>query len=152
MSDLKVNLNNLGLHSAGVARYMYENAYKYDLQKEEMYTLGLLHDVGKLMSDDDHENAGAMLMDHLRYKYAEFIAWHGTTPTDYLMNTMREKVPAELLLLWEADNRIDQHGVDVGYEGRLEDIGTRYGKESQEYKIAEEIIEYLRRLDNEDIH
>ena len=39
--------------------------------------------------------------------------------------------------------QIDKFGNDVGYIKRLEDIQNRYGKESEIYKKAEKLIEYI---------
>ena len=41
----KIN-ENKKKHMFGVVQFMYEQAPKYNLNPEEMYTLGLLHDIG----------------------------------------------------------------------------------------------------------
>lgn len=52
------------MHS--VAEYMYRNAKKYDLNPEEMYILGLIHDIGYLKDRLDHEVHGARLLEKRR--------------------------------------------------------------------------------------
>lgn len=53
-------------------------------------------------------------------------------------------IPSQLILLWEADMHVDQSGEDVGYEARLEDIGSRLGFDSEPYRICSKTIEWLK--------
>jgi putative nucleotidyltransferase with HDIG domain len=49
-------------HMIGVAEYMRNNAPKYNLHPEAMYTLGLLHDIGYLYGRHQHESLGAEML------------------------------------------------------------------------------------------
>ena len=49
-----------------------------------------------------------------------------------------------LTILNIADKSIDKYGNDVGFEKRLEDILTRYGYDSIQYKDAKLLIEELK--------
>ena len=133
-------------HMHGVAEYMYRNAKKYDLNSEEMYILGLVHDIGYLKDRLDHEVHGARLLEKEGYKYSSIISWHGTTPLDYmrLRDCSVEDIPKELILLWEADVSVDSMGNEVGFKGRLTDVGLRYGFDSLPHRIVEETINWLK--------
>ena len=48
-----------------VAEYMRENAYKYSLDKDLMYVLGLLHDIGYLKGRIGHEKYGYEMMQNI---------------------------------------------------------------------------------------
>lgn len=49
-----------------------------------------------------------------------------------------------LTILNIADKSIDKYGNDVGFKKRLEDILTRYGNDSIQYKDAKLLIEELK--------
>jgi putative nucleotidyltransferase with HDIG domain len=117
--------NKVILHSKGVAEVMYKLANE---NKEEMYLLGLLHDIGKLRGFEDHEKNGAILLTHIGIKYPNEIYYHGKIQDEYSS--------PELDLLNAADLSVDSEGNIVGYQKRIEDIGNRYGFESTEYKNA----------------
>lgn len=133
-------------HMHGVAEYMYRNANKYGLNPEEMYILGLLHDIGYVQGRLDHEVIGARLLEKEGYKHSSIVSWHGTTPLDYmrLRDCSVEDIPKELILLWEADVSVDSMGNEVGFKDRLTDIGLRYGFDSLPYRIVEETINWLK--------
>ena len=60
----KIN-NNKKMHMFGVAEFMYTEAPKYGLNPEEMYVLGLLHDVGYIFDDwHNHEENGEITFLH----------------------------------------------------------------------------------------
>lgn len=131
-------------HINGVAEYMYWNADKYDLDKDDMFLLGMLHDVGYLYGSEGHSEEGAKLLCKNRYVYAWAVAWHGKTPKEYLDAVQKTNVPKALILLWEADLSIDGNGDEVGFDARLEDIKKRYGENSRQYNAAAETIKWLR--------
>ncbi len=63
---------NQEAHMIGVAENMYHHANKYGLDPEEMYLIGLLHDIGYISrSKEGHEQYGAtlikMFFNQLRY-------------------------------------------------------------------------------------
>lgn len=118
-------------HIHSVAEWMYDHAHEYNLNPEEMYVLGLLHDIGYLRTKTGHATIGAHILKSTgldrRFLYA--IENHGTDLHDV-------KVTPELLLLKRADLQINSAGDFVGYTARLKDLKTRYGANSTQYKNA----------------
>ena len=116
-------------HVTAVANYMYEHAGEYGLKPEQMYTLGLLHDIGYIHGSVGHSAYGADLLSRMglddRFTYA--IANHGEDLSLMFV------VSPELKLLVEADLQIDSEGNFIGFEKRLEQIRERYGKTSVQY-------------------
>lgn len=134
-------------HMHGVAEYMYHHAEKYGLIPDEMYVLGLFHDIGYVRGKPEHERNGADLLRQFGVSgnFADIINYHGTSPEEY-MNLFRchpSEIPSALVLLWEADMHVDQTGEDVGYEARLRDIGNRLGFQSKAYNICKETVVWL---------
>ena len=133
-------------HMHGVAEYMYKHAEDFGLEnKDEMYLLGLLHDIGYLYgSKEEHEQRGAELLDD--YKYVNFVQAHGLTPQEYkaCYGYFDYEIPKEMLLLWTADMMIDLTGEEVGFEERLKGMEQECGLDSDAYRICKEIIDYLK--------
>ena len=137
-------------HMHGVAEYMYKNALKYNLNPDDMYLLGLLHDIRYIHGKEKHEEHGAQMLSKYDYPYSWIIEHHDWTPsmikTEYYMSD--EYIPTELFLLWEADMSIESTGrdagKDVGFEKRLENIGKRLGQDHEAYINCNEIIGYLK--------
>lgn len=122
------------LHSKAVAEVMYKLA---DENKEEMYILGLLHDIGKIAGFNNHESYGANLLASMGMKkYEQEIRYHGKVQNEYSSK--------ELDLLNAADLVVDSEGNVVGVTRRLEDIAERYGHESKEYQEAKKLSVLLR--------
>lgn len=136
-------------HMFGVAKYMAEHAEKYDLNPEQMYVLGLLHDIGFIDGQKDHADKGARILFELGYKDSKYISWHDTSPEDYKKSQLVEDIPRKLLLLYEADLSISWEGEEIGFDRRLADIKYHYGEESEEYETAVSTIEYLRSLEED---
>lgn len=139
-------------HMHGVAEYCYRHASDdfYRLDPDEMYVLGLAHDIGyvgdkmrhfkspKLFSS--HEEFGAMLLRKLGYSDYREVAMHGDLLNDnYLLDR-------KLLLLIEADLKIGMSEEEIGYDARLEDIRRRHGKDSRAYSLCKSNVEFLKRL------
>ncbi len=137
-------------HMQGVAKYMYENASKYNLDNQKMYTIGLLHDIGYIKGDaKDHEVYGANLLNDIfecDNKYVNAIRNHALTANEYTTkyNCKISDIPKEVLLLWEADLNVNAEGDCVGFDKRLEDIGNRHGFGSVAYINAKERVEFLK--------
>lgn len=142
--NLKISQQKIS-HMHGVAEYMYLNADKYRLNKEEMYILGLLHDIGYLNGKKHHPLYGGQILNNCGYSHSIYIYWHGSTPDEYKRahSCSDKEIPKQLVLLWEADLSIGITGENIGYEKRLEDIGNRYGLDSKAYRIAKETIDWL---------
>lgn len=142
---MKINRipDNRMRHMQKVAEYMLENADKYNLDKDEMYTLGLLHDIGYLFGAENHEINGENLLKKENYKYANIVGLHGLTPNEFLIKFGKD-IPIELILLWEADMSININGENVGFDKRLEDIKSRHGENSRAYITSKERVEWLK--------
>ena len=136
-----LEMNRL-LHSAGVAVYMSEHAAKYGIDPETAYIVGLLHDIGYIGGRDGHENRGANLLANLgvRADIADAIRPHGN-----FGDIDPGSVSNLFLLLIEADTQIDGQGAFVGFDGRLEDVGRRYGYDSENYREAAANIAFARK-------
>lgn len=140
--------HNKIMHSASVAQHMSENATKYGLDREEMYVLGLLHDIGYLFGQRDHAEDGDRLLREfgLTGKYAGFIALHDTNPFE-LKKQYGEHINPVLFLLQQADMTVDALGNFVGFDKRLKEIGRRYGEDSKAYETAKAIVKYQKQFD-----
>jgi hypothetical protein len=121
---------------------MYEEAERTGIvDKYEAYAVGLLHDIGYIISKDSHETEGALLLKGmgLRQDLIDAIMNHGTNP--YKIRKLMETNPM-LALLQEADMSVNKYGDRVGFDGRLDDIAHRYGADSIAYKTAESEVAY----------
>ena len=137
-------------HSASVAEYMSENATKYGLDREEMYVLGLLHDIGYLFGQRDHAEDGDHLLCQFgfaRTKYAGLVALHDTNPYKIHQDYYHTEVSPELFLLQQADMTVDALGNFMGFDKRLKEIGKRYGEDSKAYETAKAIVKYQKEFD-----
>ena len=124
-------------HMHGVAEYMYNNAEKYNLDKAQMYVVGLLHDIGYLFGKENHPITGSQLLKDLGFIHADDISLHGDVPDS-------QNISNVLRLLLEADLTIGKDGTLVGYKNRLEDIAARLGFDSEAYLIAKETVDFLK--------
>lgn len=143
--------HNKIMHSASVAQYMSENATKYGLDREKMYVLGLLHDIGYLFGQRDHAEDGGELMGSLKVSdsFRDFIALHDTNPYELQCDFSHNftDVPPELFLLQQADMTVDALGNFVGFDKRLKEIEKRYGEDSKAYETAKAIVKYQKQFD-----
>lgn len=133
-------------HMHGVAEWMYEHAEEYGCEnKDEMYLLGLIHDIGYIYGNkEEHEQKGAELLGLNTY-YGKFVQAHGLTPQEYMdcNGCFDSEIPNEMILLWTADMMVDSKGNVVGFKARLDDIEKRYGINSESYSICKEIMLWL---------
>ena len=103
---------------------------------EEMFTLGMLHDIGYEFGEHlNHNQIGSELLKNQNYKYYNEILWHGAPNCSY--NSL------ELDILNYADMHINGKGKFVSFAERLNDIENRYNKNSVTYKNAEILINNL---------
>lgn len=123
---------NVLKHSKSVAEVMH---YIAEENKDEMYVLGLFHDIGKLHGFANHSQTGYELLSKMNFAYANEVLHHGSVKKLYASK--------ELDLLNAADLSVDSKGNIVGYKRRIEDIGERYGFESSEYLNAVELSQTL---------
>ena len=121
-------------HSLGVAKKMKRIALsspeKYSATPDELFLLGMLHDIGYEFCEkqEEHNTVGATLLKTEGYKYWQEVYYHGIPQTIY--NT------PELCLLNFADMTVGPDGVEITIEERLSDIAFRYGLESVQYTEA----------------
>ena len=141
---MKIDNNRIS-HMHGVAEFMNKHAKDFGLDSNAMYILGLLHDIGYIHGKQNHEENGGEMMEQMNYPYSQIIKYHGTTPSVYMkkFRLTEEEIPKELILLWMADMSINLNGENVGYELRLQDIGTRLGFDSVAYANCMETVKFL---------
>ena len=137
------------MHSYGVAMYMYDHALDFGLEPDEMFFLGLNHDIGYVEEKKNHEERGAELLESIigdRTELTDAIYWHGSTPYEYMNeeNTGEFGIPKPLVLLWRADMTISSKGEEVGYDKRLGGILERYGRNSDAYMVCKTTITWLK--------
>lgn len=135
-------------HCIGVAEYMRDNAEKYGLDKNEMYAVGLMHDIGYLEGRVGHEMTSCEILQGLGVKDDVLFAIvnHGTSPyavEDKKGRHLLEVCPT-LVLLYEGDMSVNAQGYRVGFDKRLEDIGDRYGYNHIAYQTASETVNYVK--------
>ncbi len=133
--------NDRLVHSYNVGKKMMEIGKKYDLsesQLQELFVLGLNHDIGYEFTTNgiNHNKIGGELLKQSGFKYYKEVYYHGELTNEY--NSLY------LDILNMADMKIDKYGNDVGYDNRLKDIESRYGKDSDVYNNCYELIEYLK--------
>lgn len=123
-------------HIFEVAKLMKDKAEIVGLDKEEMFTLGMLHDIGyEFGENNDHNFVGFQILDKQNYKYAKEVLYHGKPNSEY------QSLALDLLNF--ADMHIDKSGKYVSYEQKLEDIKTRRGESSLAYIHSQKIIKEL---------
>lgn len=121
-------------HSLSVAKKMKELAtcfpHKYPVNPEEAFILGLLHDVGYEFSDEqkEHANKGGLILKEQGYKYWKEVYYHGIPQDEYCSNM--------LSLLNYVDMITGPQGDYMTIEERINDIASRYGKDSLQAKEA----------------
>ena len=124
-------------HIMAVARIMKEVAPTVGLDPEEMFTLGLLHDIGyEFGSSEEHHTVGARMLEKQNYKYAKEVLYHGKPDVGY--------TSLALDLLNYADMHTNKKGEYVEFEDRLEDIKNRRGENSPHYQNSKKIIDGLK--------
>lgn len=123
-------------HIFEVAKLMKEQAEIVGLDNEEMFTLGMLHDIGyEFGENNDHNFVGFQILDKQDYKYAKEVLYHGKPNSEY------KSLALDLLNF--ADMHIDKKGNYVSFENRLEDIKNRRGEQSMAYINSKKVIEEL---------
>lgn len=133
--------NNRALHSLAVAKLMEQKAEELNLNKEKMFMLGWLHDIGYEFTKDKnkHPEAGGNFLESIGYEFQEEVKNHGNPDSVYQS--------VELDLLNYADMTTDYKGNYVAFEKRAEDIKARYGSNSIQYKNALKMIKRLESLE-----
>lgn len=126
-------------HVNSVAKYMYDKAVGDECYKSDMFTLGLLHDIGYISGESkNHSKYGGLLLKRNGYRYWKEVYYHGQ------VEAINNYISDELDLLNSADLQINSKGELVGVELRLLDIKTRYGENSSQYQNALLILKDLK--------
>ena len=127
-------------HVYGVAKKMVEIGKINNLTEselKELFILGFLHDIGYEFTDNRKHNAvGGEMLIGSNYKYWQEVYYHGIFNSPYKS--------LYLDILNAADLMIDKYGHDVGFDKRLEDIKSRYGKDSTQYQNCIRIVNDLK--------
>ena len=120
-------------------RYGQERDYSAE-QCNELYTLGLLHDIGYAFLEEKdyekHEMVGGEVLHKQGYKFWKEVYYHGVANSPYQSEYL------DLLNL--ADMHIDSEGNYVGLDERLEELSKRYNvpiKQLNSYPIVCELKE-----------
>ncbi len=124
-------------HIMAVARLMTEKAELVGLDKQEMFVLGLVHDIGfEFGGSDTHHQVGAEILKKQNYKYWQEVLHHGKPSQEFQSKALD--------LLNYADMHIDKMGNYVSFEDRLKDIASRRGEDSPHYKNSKIVIKQLK--------
>lgn len=105
---------------------------------EDMFLLGLVHDVGYEFSEGGkfHSKIGGEILRRNAYRYADAVTKHS-----YLTDG---ELPDELYLLYCADMMVDTKGIECSLQERVNDIKKRYGADSVPYQDSLKKIEKLK--------
>lgn len=128
------------MHSYKVALKMQEIGKKLQLddnQINELFILGLNHDIGYHFTSDHHihNKVGGEILKQSNYKYWQEVYYHGDIQSEY------QSLYLDILNL--SDMQIDKYGNDIGFTGRLIDIKNRYTEESNVYQKCKKLIKNL---------
>lgn len=128
-------------HIFAVAELMqsYGQERNYSADKcNELYTLGLLHDVGYAFLEEidfeKHEVVGGEFLQKQGYKFWKEVYYHGVANSPYQSEYL------DLLNL--ADMHIDSEGNYVSLDERLKELSKRYNvpiKQLNSYPIVQEL-------------
>lgn len=137
-------------HMIGVAEWMRERAIEYYLNPDEMYTVGLLHDIGYLNGRIGHEQNGSAILSGIGLKPDIIFAidHHGENPYKVQEKFGKSSISAAYVLLLEADMSIDAKGYRVGFDKRIEDIKNRYKNQYDEENLRD-IIRFIKEYQKE---
>ena len=120
--------------------YVKTHTNIFTCKPEEMYILGLFHDIGYAFVDKqvEHEHVGGYLLKTQGYKYWKEVYYHGDPLAEY--DSM------ELRLLNFMDITTGPTGEIMTIDERIEDIKKRYGDNSVQtlkaIALADKIMRY----------
>ena len=131
---------NISLHSLGVAKKMVAIGKSKGLKTSalnDLFTLGIVHDIGyEFGPGNEHQKLGGLVLKENGYRYWQEVYYHGVREDEY--------TSLYLDILNQADMQIDKMGKDVGYEGRLADIKSRYGEGSNVYASCVNLVNFIK--------
>lgn len=119
-------------HILAVARKCKEFAGKFksgdNKFAEDMFLLGMLHDMGYefMESNGNHAHIGGEILKRNNYQFWSEVSLHG----DETVKNMSD----ELFILNCADMSTGPNGENFTFDERLEEIASRFGKDTDAYK------------------
>ena len=128
-------------HSLSVAAKMKELATtdqeKYQVNPDDAFILGMLHDIGYEFSEEqkEHANKGGLILKEQNYKYWQEVFYHGISQNEYDSPMLR--------LLNYVDMITGPTGEYITIRERIDDISKRYGKGSWQEQEAIELPKLL---------
>ena len=134
--------DNRLFHSIGVARMAKQLAMclrpNDTVFAENMFLLGLLHDIGYEFTDDvvQHAKIGGDILARCGFQYADSVAVHGYVTNDVFSD--------ELYILNLADMIVGSDGKTCTFDDRLDYIKNRYGAKSKQYEEAVIMVKKLK--------
>lgn len=128
-------------HSYAVAKKMVSIGKEKNLSKDQLddlFVIGLNHDIGYeyTVNGENHNRVGGEILKKSGFKYWKEVYYHGMVTNEYSS--------LYLDILNCADMQIDKKGNDVGFEKRLTDIESRYGKDSIVLQRCVEMVNYFK--------
>lgn len=141
-------------HSVKVAEIMSKICKRFgeNLNPADMYLLGLVHDIGKLLDENKkpilsesvgHANRGGKILLENGYQYSKEVYHHGHPEDNYRSRAW--------YLLNAVDLAVDKNGVLIGHNLRMLDIQNRYGEDSVQYKRAKRILDEIYNIQHFDV-
>lgn len=137
------------LHILGVAEYMYTKATDYNLDPDEMYLIGILHDIGFIndySTDANYQDYGDEILKKIgltskKGKLVRDIIKLNNSVPDFKMD-WNNKIHRIKYLLYEADMSISSVGRQVSYDGRLQNL-YEYYDDDDIFEKGKAIVEWL---------
>ena len=137
------------LHILGVAEYMYTKATDYNLDPDEMYLIGILHDIGFIndySDDSNYQEYGDEILKKIgltskKGKLIRDIIKLNNSVPDFKMD-WNNKIHRIKYLLYEADMSISSVGRQVSYDGRLQNL-YEYYDDDDIFEKGKAIVEWL---------
>ena len=132
--DRLAHMSAVAFRAAAIGRDVYGLSV---IECNELFVLGLLHDVGYRYGDGPgHAQLGGELLKDNGYKYWCEVMYHGVPDSSFNSVFLR--------ILNQADMEVGPSGDVVSMDERLVDIGERYGFGSVEYLNAEKVINKIK--------
>lgn len=118
-------------HMVAVAEYMVDHCDEYNISnKNDMYFLGYIHDIGSMFGVNDHEINGANYLQQLQLAdwMTDAIRYHGKSISEYTKTHKCHEmdIPSYMVLLWEADLHVGPDGRHMTMQERINDIIERH--------------------------
>ena len=137
---MKITIDRIK-HSLSVATKMKElvttDKEKYQVNPDDAFILGMLHDIGYEFSEEQKEHAsrGGLVLKEQNYKYWQEVFYHGISQNEYDSPMLR--------LLNYVDMITGPTGEYITIRERIDDISKRYGKGSWQEQEAIELSKLL---------